>query len=72
MSNTSKYSIVSITTMQTGMIIVNLSLFSPVLGMTGLNPLGYFQHYVVLTNKQYHRMTVFHNYSHLNSLSKCS
>lgn len=29
MSNTSKYATVSITTMQTGMINVNLSLFSP-------------------------------------------
>lgn len=71
MSNTSKYSTVSITT-QTGMITVNLSLFSPVLGMTSLNPSGNFQHYGVLTNKQYHRMTVFRNYSYLNSLSKCS
>ena len=72
MSNTSKYSTVSITTVQTGMINVNLSLFSPVLGMTSLNPSGYFQHYGVLTNKQYHRIMVFHNYSYLNNLSKCS
>lgn len=43
MSNTNRYSKVTITAMHTGMINGNLSLFAPVLGMTILSPSGYFQ-----------------------------
>ena len=43
MSNTNRYSKVTITAMHTGMTNGNPGLFAPFLGMTILSPSGYFQ-----------------------------